>query len=76
MPGCKNPATAPSNEDSNLSINMGIACHIYAAKPNGPRGQDNNSIEFLGSAENGLWCCCYHGSRIDKAGGEDHPLKN
>lgn len=52
---------------------MGIACHIYAAKPNGPRGQDNNSIEFLGSAENGLWCCCYHGSRIDKAGGEDHP---
>lgn len=52
---------------------MGVACHIYSASENGPRGQGNKNSEFLGSAENGIWCCQYHANLIDKNNGVDYP---
>lgn len=52
---------------------MGIACHIYSAAPNGPRGQGGKTPEFLSSEANGLWCCSYHGNLIDKGSGVDYP---
>lgn len=56
------------------AVNMGVACHIYSASENGPRGQGNKNSEFLGSEENGIWCCQYHANLIDKNNGVDYPV--
>lgn len=71
IPRCTNPASAPNLYDDNQSVNMGTACHIYAAKSTGPRGQADKNPEYIGSVENGIWCCNYHGSRIDKFRGKE-----
>ncbi len=71
IPRCKLPASAPNIQDNNSSINMGTACHIYAAKTKGPRGQGDKTPEFIASVDNGIWCCNYHGSRIDKFKGKE-----
>lgn len=71
IPRCTNPASAPNLFDGNQSVNMGTACHIYAAKSTGPRGQADKSPKYIGSVENGIWCCNYHGSRIDKCRGKE-----
>lgn len=71
MPRCKKPAMGPF-EDGTGAVNMGTACHIYSAAENGPRGRGGKSDEFIASAENGLWCCSYHGNLIDKGKGKDY----
>jgi len=75
VPRCRNPAHAPNDYDDNASVNMGTACHIYAAKKKGPRGQGDKTEDFIASAENGLWCCNYHGSRIDKNKGREFSVE-
>ena len=63
----------PSGSDE--SINTGVACHIYSAALNGPRGRGGKSNEFIESAENGIWCCDKHASLIDKNQGNDYPAE-
>ncbi len=72
VPRCKRPTTGPFYELID-SINMGVACHIYSAAKDGPRGQGGKDKEFIESAENGLWCCQYHAALIDKKKGIDYP---
>ncbi|MYM91418.1 hypothetical protein GTP91_30110 [Rugamonas sp. FT82W] len=71
VPRCKNPAMVPL-ASGNTAVNLGIACHIFSAAENGPRGRKGISEDFISSAENGIWCCSYHGSLIDKANGKDY----
>lgn len=71
VPRCKNPTMGPFN-DSDGAVNMGTACHIFSAAENGPRGRGGNDAKFISSAENGIWCCNYHGTLIDKAKGKDY----
>ncbi len=52
-----------------------MACHIYSASPGGPRGWGDKDEKFIGSAENGLWCCQVHGTLIDKNAGEGYPVE-
>ncbi|WEQ54869.1 hypothetical protein LV564_12005 [Komagataeibacter nataicola] len=75
FPRCKNPTSGPSRS-KNTSINMGVACHIYSAAKNGPRGQGGKDATFISSVENGIWCCKYHGDLIDKESGKDFPADN
>jgi len=72
VPRCKNPTMGPFKENEG-AVNMGVACHIYSASENGPRGWDGKSEKFISSAENGIWCCQYHASLIDKKKGNDYP---
>jgi hypothetical protein len=51
---------------------MGVACHIYSAAADGPRGRGGKDANFLSSEANGIWCCQYHASLIDKANGNDY----
>lgn len=74
VPRCKLPAMGPSGFGSR-AVNLGVACHIYSAAKNGPRGQGGKSEEFIGSVANGIWCCVYHGSLIDKNEGGDYPAE-
>lgn len=72
VPRCKIPTMGPFKENEG-AVNLGIACHIYSAAVNGPRGRGGKSDDFIASAENGIWCCSHHGSLIDKAKGRDFP---
>lgn len=75
FPRCKNPTMGPFRSNQK-AINMGVACHIYSAAVDGPRGQGEKDKSFIGSAENGIWCCKYHGDLIDKGTGADFPADN
>ncbi|WP_131546531.1 hypothetical protein [Pectobacterium brasiliense] len=71
VPRCKNPTMGPYyNHDG--AINMGVACHIYSAAEDGPRGWGEKDADFISSEQNGLWCCAYHASLIDKSNGKDY----
>lgn len=71
VPRCKNPTMGPYNNYDG-AINMGVACHIYSASEDGPRGWGDKNAEFISSEHNGLWCCAYHASLIDKSNGKDY----
>lgn len=72
VPRCKNPTMGPYYERDG-AVNMGVACHIYSAAENGPRGRGGNDADFISSEQNGIWCCQYHSSLIDKSKGSDYP---
>ncbi|MCP4119332.1 MAG: hypothetical protein GY737_28840 [Desulfobacteraceae bacterium] len=69
VPRCKKPTMGLFYE-SDGTVNMGVACHIYSAAENGPRGRGGKRAEFISSDKNGIWCCQYHASLIDKNKGE------
>lgn len=53
---------------------MGVACHIFSAAKNGPRGWGDKGADFISSEKNGLWCCQYHAALIDKNKGNDYSV--
>lgn len=72
VPRCKRPTMGPFPENEG-AVNMGVACHIYSAAENGPRGRDGKSEDFISSEKNGIWCCQYHAGLIDKKKGDGYP---
>ena len=55
-PGCSVPTYGP-NADPGKSTNKGVAAHIKAASPRGPRYDPNMTAEERSSIENGIWLC-------------------
>ena len=55
-PDCQKLTTGPRS-DSTKIINIGVAAHITAAAPNGPRFDPNLSSEERKSPDNGIWLC-------------------
>jgi len=53
----------------NQVLNVGMAAHIYAASPGGPRGTGGLSAAERAEPENGIWCCYLHGKAIDSDNG-------
>lgn len=72
VPRCTNPTMGPYY-DIKGAVNLGIACHIYSASKEGPRGWGDKDEAFIKSEANGLWCCAVHGNVIDKKNGRDYP---
>ena len=66
---CSNPdclrATIGPASDEDESINVGVAAHITAAAPGGPRYDDSLTAEERKSASNGIWLCQGCGKLID-----------
>lgn len=73
VPRCKNPTMGPYYENDGV-VNMGVACHIFSASKDGPRGWGDKDAEFISSEKNGLWCCQYHAALIDKNNGKDYSV--
>jgi hypothetical protein len=46
-------------------LNIGVACHIKAAAPGGPRFDPDQSAAQRSSIENGIWLCATCARRID-----------
>lgn len=65
FPGCGNLTVGPS-EDRRSGLSMvGVAAHITAASPNGPRYDASMSPEERSSERNGIWLCQTHGKLVD-----------
>jgi hypothetical protein len=65
FPRCGKNTVGPNSADHSKKINNGIAAHICAAAPNGPRYDQSMTTEQRKSIENGIWMCRDHGSLID-----------
>jgi hypothetical protein len=63
-PSCRAP-TIGATSDGESEINGGIASHICAAAPGGPRYDPKMTPEERRSASNGIWLCRLHGSTVD-----------
>ena len=55
-PKCKRSTVGPAEEEDR-SINIGVAAHITAASPNGPRYDSSLTSAERISASNGIWLC-------------------
>jgi len=66
---CSNPAcrrlTRGATSDGAGEISIGVASHICAAAPRGPRYDANMAPEQRRSADNGIWLCDVHGRAVD-----------
>ena len=55
-PNCRQLTSGPRS-DSDKSVNVGVAAHITAASPGGPRYDGRLTSEERTSIENGIWLC-------------------
>jgi hypothetical protein len=55
-PQCRKQTTGPQ-QDVTKAISIGVAAHITAASPGGPRFDSTMSPEKRKSGENGIWMC-------------------
>lgn len=66
---CSNPAcraqTSGPQLDPTKSINVGVAAHITAASPGGPRYNPTLTPEERKHANNAIWLCHNHGKIVD-----------
>ncbi|WP_171965866.1 hypothetical protein [Cronobacter sakazakii] len=66
---CSNPhcRVVTNGPDSSFGIiNIGVAAHICAAAPNGPRYDMNMTVEERKSYGNGIWLCTSCSTKIDR----------
>ena len=66
---CSDPScrrfTIGSTSDGEGEIDLGIAAHICAASPRGPRFDPEMTTEERKSATNGIWLCRIHAAAVD-----------
>ena len=63
VPTCGQPTSGPQEDPLRTSI--GVAAHITAAAPDGPRYDSSLTSEQRCSAENGIWLCQNRGKLVD-----------
>jgi hypothetical protein len=63
-PSCKSPTVgaAPGHDKS---VNIGVAAHITAAAPGGPRYDPSLTREERRHQSNGIWLCQTHSKLVD-----------
>jgi hypothetical protein len=64
-PECKVPTSGP-NLGRNTASCIGVAAHLAAAAPGGPRYDENQTVEERKSIENAIWLCTNCATRIDR----------
>ncbi len=72
-PDCQRTASGP-NSDPEKAVNIGVAAHITAAAPGGPRYDAGLSEEERKSAQNGVWLCQTCAKLIDNDPKRSGPL--
>lgn len=55
-PNCRQPTSGPKDDAAKV-VNIGVAAHIAAAAPGGPRYDGSLTAEERSSLENGIWLC-------------------
>lgn len=67
-PSCKADTMGPQSDPSNV-VNVGVAAHITAAAPSGPRFDSTINEKARRSATNGIWLCQTCAKLIDSDSG-------
>jgi hypothetical protein len=65
-PDCGQLTVGPSEESPMGVTNVGVAAHIAAASPGGPRYDPAMTPEQRASIENGIWLCSHHAALVDR----------
>ncbi len=63
-PDCRAPTTGPVSDPTGVSI-VGVAAHITAASPAGPRFDPDLTAQGRKSVRNGIWLCALCATKID-----------
>ncbi len=63
-PGCRAPTAGPGDTDRK-TVNIGVAAHITAASPGGPRYDASLTAEQRRHPDNGIWLCQNDAKLID-----------
>src|SRR5690349_1178008 len=61
FPGCGASTEGPSSDGPEAVNSVGVAAHITAASPGGPRFDPTMSSVERRSIENAIWMCSTHG---------------
>ena len=61
---CRQPTSGPQADESG-AVSIGVAAHITAASPDGPRYDPSLTPEQRTSPDNGIWLCQNHGKLVD-----------
>src|SRR4051794_31236891 len=64
-PQCSTPTTGP-HSDQQRSLTLGVAAHITAASPGGPRYDPTLTALQRTSIDNGIWTCVRCSVLVDK----------
>jgi len=64
-PACRVLTSGSTKGSADGVINVGVAAHITAASPGGPRYDATLSPDQRRSADNGIWLCATHGKMVD-----------
>ncbi len=64
-PSCRRATAKADPSDPESWIDLGIAAHITAASPGGPRYDSSLSPELRRSARNGIWLCHHCAKEVD-----------
>lgn len=72
-PACNRATIGPSDANPSSSAKNGVAAHICAASPGGPRYDISQSPTDRKSIGNAIWLCPACASLIDKNDGQDYP---
>src|SRR4051812_13397178 len=65
-PSCRVMTIGPSREALDDVATVGVAAHIHAAAPGGPRYNAAMSPEERASIANGIWLCSTHATLVDR----------
>lgn len=65
LPECQAPTSGPSDERNDAVNNVGVAAHITAAAPGGPRYDASLTAKDRSSIENGIWLCQTCAKKVD-----------
>ncbi len=71
-PSCRGLTSGPQS-DPMKTVNVGVAAHMSAASPGGPRYDDSLTPEERCAAGNGVWLCQKCGKLVD-SDAERYPL--
>jgi tetratricopeptide (TPR) repeat protein len=63
-PNCRAVTTGPGSE-ADTTVNLGVAAHITAASPGGPRYDESLSATERAAPANGIWLCQTCGKLVD-----------
>src|SRR5437773_2524322 len=73
-PGCRRGTVGPSESNSDKHVHIGVAAHITAGSPGGPRYNSNITTKERRAITNAIYLCANCADLIDKNQGVDFPV--